>query len=118
VVRALFVVLFLAACGGRGGSGPAWPKSAGTVEPDPNVPDGGESIAPRSSSLASIERSASPSAEPSKEIKPEIDTPAETKVETTPDKPDKPDPKPAEKPTTSVDEPTIEEIVIEIGGGD
>ena len=35
-----------AACGGRGASGPHWPKSAGAITPDDPADDGGESLEP------------------------------------------------------------------------
>lgn len=52
---ALAVVL-LAACGPTSSAGPAWPKSAGRVEVDPEK-DGGESLEPQQAShIAAVER--------------------------------------------------------------
>lgn len=48
--------LTLVACGSRRGPEPAWPRSAGRIEVDPEK-DGGESLAPtHASSVAAIER--------------------------------------------------------------
>lgn len=47
-MRVALVLLVIAACGGRGDRGPAWPRSAGTEIPDDASGDGGESLEPRS----------------------------------------------------------------------
>src|SRR5687768_7566112 len=100
-MRAVLLVVLLAACGGSS-RGPAWPKER-VVEDD-----GGESIAPRPSTAALAE-------DEEEEI--ELDLPVvETKVEA------KKDEKKPETPTgvtpvgTTPEEPilTTEEIVIEI----
>lgn len=59
---ALALALALAACGGSRASGPAWPKSAGTVENTDPAADGGESLEPRSTEhpAAAIEISEEP----------------------------------------------------------
>ena len=50
-------LLALAACGGQVSSGPAWPKSAGRVEVEPEK-DGGESLEPQQAvNIAAVERS-------------------------------------------------------------
>ena len=103
-MRAVLLVLLLAACGGSS-RGPAWPKER-TVEA---AEDGGESIAPRPSTAALVE------ADDEEEI--ELDLPV---VEPKPDA--KKDEKKPETPTgvtptgTTPEEPiiTTEEIVIEI----
>ncbi len=61
-LAALTLTLTLAACGGSRASGPAWPKSAGTVEVTDPAEDGGESLAPRSTEhpAAAIEVSEEP----------------------------------------------------------
>ena len=52
--------LAAAACGSKQSSGPAWPKSAGRVEIDPEK-DGGESLEPQQAvSVAAIEHSDDP----------------------------------------------------------
>lgn len=49
------VALLVAACGGRSGSGAAWPSSAGSVEAEDK--DGGESLDPQhASNVAAVER--------------------------------------------------------------
>ena len=52
----------LGACGASRGAGPAWPKSAGTVEVTDPAEDGGESLEPRSTEhpAAAIEISEEP----------------------------------------------------------
>lgn len=53
---ALLAFALLAACGAKSASGPAWPKSAGRVEVDPEK-DGGESLEPQQAShVAAVER--------------------------------------------------------------
>jgi hypothetical protein len=55
-----FLTLAAAACGSKQSSGPAWPKSAGSVEVDPEK-DGGESLEPQQAvSIAAIEHSDDP----------------------------------------------------------
>jgi len=52
----LLAFALLAACGAKSSSGPAWPKSAGRVEVDPEK-DGGESLEPQQAShVAAVER--------------------------------------------------------------
>lgn len=41
------IALWLAACGGAAQTGPAWPKSAGSMVPDDWREDGGESLEPQ-----------------------------------------------------------------------
>lgn len=62
IVLGLVTALALAACGGARAGGPAWPKSAGTVEVTDPADDGGESLAPRSTEhpAAAIEISEEP----------------------------------------------------------
>lgn len=56
VVGLFASALMLAACGSKPTTGPAWPKSAGRVEVDPEK-DGGESLEPQQAShVAAIER--------------------------------------------------------------
>jgi hypothetical protein len=51
------LMLAAAACGSKQSSGPAWPKSAGRVDVDPEK-DGGESLEPQQAvSVAAIEHS-------------------------------------------------------------
>lgn len=61
--RLAAIALVLAACGGSRAGGPAWPKSAGTIEDADPAADGGESLAPRSTEhpAAAIEVSEEPS---------------------------------------------------------
>jgi hypothetical protein len=78
----LLLLTGLGACGGASNSGPAWPKSAGTVTPDTWEEDGGESIEPRvASDVTAIESSSEPLfdfTEVTVDIDPEpSDTPAE-----------------------------------------
>ena len=47
-MRWVLALLVIAACGGGGDRGPAWPRSAGTELPDDASDDGGESLEPRS----------------------------------------------------------------------
>ena len=54
-MRTLVLVVALAGCHGASSSGPAWPKSAGTVAPDGYEDDGGESLAPHPRHVAAIE---------------------------------------------------------------
>jgi hypothetical protein len=55
---AVLLTLVAAACGARAGSGPAWPKSAGTDRQGDAAADGGESLQPRlPSAVAAIEAS-------------------------------------------------------------
>jgi len=104
-VRAVLLAILLAACGGHGASGPAWPKSAGTdIDPDKADEDGGESLDPHlPAAVASVEASSEPEPEA-----PAID-PLEVSVEPTPDTPET-------EPTTSDDDLPLEEIVIEVNG--
>jgi hypothetical protein len=54
---ALALLLVAPACGRGSGSGPAWPRSAGRVEVNPED-DGGESLEPQfGSAISAIERS-------------------------------------------------------------
>ncbi|HUQ03196.1 MAG TPA: hypothetical protein VM261_11925 [Kofleriaceae bacterium] len=56
VLVAVVVASGFGACGGKGSQGPAWPKSAGRVEVDPEK-DGGESLEPQQAShVAAVER--------------------------------------------------------------
>ncbi|MBZ0233473.1 MAG: hypothetical protein K8M05_14195 [Deltaproteobacteria bacterium] len=55
--------LALAACGPKQGTEPAWPRSAGRIEVDPEK-DGGESLEPtHASNVAAIERAKDPTPE-------------------------------------------------------
>jgi hypothetical protein len=104
---ALVLVLAAAGCGARAGTGPSWPKSAGTeVDPDLVAEDGGESLEPRREAVASVEASAEAVPEPVKTVDPAL--PAETAIEPKPDTP------PVTPPPTGEDPPIVEEIVIEI----
>ncbi len=52
----MVLALALAGCGARSASGPAWPKSAGRVEVEPDQ-DGGQSLEPQQAShVAAVER--------------------------------------------------------------
>lgn len=105
--RLLFVVIALAgACSHAKPSGPAWPEMAKT---DPEE-DGGESIAPRTSIAAVIEKSAEPE---EKRAEPEAEKPAATAA-TTDD--DKAAPSDAPTPPATDDVINTEEIIIEIDG--
>jgi hypothetical protein len=53
-MRSLLFVVVLAGCGGAAAQGPAWPQPPLTVD------DGGESIAPRNTTLAAIADKPSP----------------------------------------------------------
>jgi hypothetical protein len=56
VLAAAVVTSLFGACGSKGAEGPAWPKSAGRVEVDPEK-DGGESLEPQHAShVAAVER--------------------------------------------------------------
>ncbi len=104
----LVALASLAGCGGA--SGPAWPKSAGSVVVDEWKDDGGESIDPHASRATAVERSAEPA--------------PETKVAAA--EPAKPEPEPAgagsgsgsaapaEEPPIELEEIQGEEIIIEI----
>jgi hypothetical protein len=108
----LLALVLTAGCGARAASGPAWPKSAGAVEPDPDVPDGGESLAPRSTALAAVEKTAEPAPAPA--AKPD-EKPADAAPVPAPAEPAA-KPEEATKPTETPVEagPELEEIVIEI----
>lgn len=92
-MRALVAVLLssvvLAACGAKSGSGPAWPRSAGRVEVDPEK-DGGESLEPQHAShVSAIERAddRTPVIEGDAVVVEEKDRTEETKDETKPSPP-------------------------------
>jgi hypothetical protein len=71
----LLAFLVLAACGAKQSSEPAWPKSAGRMEVDPEK-DGGESLEPQQAiSISAIERSddKTPAVDPEAIV---VDTPA------------------------------------------
>lgn len=96
------LVLALAGCGGSAPSGPAWPKSAGTVTPTDSEDDGGESLAPRSTTPAA--RAIEIKADPTVAVAP---------VEEAPDDAPPPSTTPAEpEPTGETMEIEVEEITI------
>jgi len=97
----LFIaVLGLAACGARGASGPAWPKTAASDT------DGGESLAPRQPAALAVAAAAADDEDVTVDVPPTTTTPA-TPAATTP----------AATPSAAAppeDPITIDEIVIEI----
>jgi hypothetical protein len=109
IAPAHVLVLALAACGGAGGGGPAWPKTSDSaVDPDRPEDDGGESLDPRTATVASVEASDDPTtpatttdapAPPSADV-PVVDAPGTTPA------------------PTVTEEPVIDagEIVIEVNG--
>jgi hypothetical protein len=106
--RQLFVVIVLAgACNHAKPSGPAWPQMAKT-EPEE---DGGESIAPRTSIAAVVEKSAEPEDKKADPEGAKPDAPAAAKAA---------DETPAAAPTAPSTDDVIntEEIIIEIDGDD
>ena len=107
--RLSLALVLLAACGGRQDTGPACPKSAGTeIDPDDDPKDdGGQSIEPRTGSVASVEASTEPEPAVTEPAAPTTDTP-------TPPATDQPTTTP---PTTDAPptEPILEgEIIIEV----
>lgn len=102
-MRALLLVVALAACGPSKSKGPAWPAPSTTAE------DGGESVAPQPSATytAAIERSADADAKPAAETASAApgDKPTEDKPATTPT---------MSQPTTIEDVFMSEDIIIEI----
>lgn len=92
---------------GCGGSGPAWPKSAGTVASSDWTEDGGESIAPHTALAAAIERSAEPVTE-AKPVEAAAAKPAEAEAAVPAAAVD------PEVPIELPDEVMGEEIIIEI----
>jgi hypothetical protein len=104
VMRSILVVavLGLSACGARGASGPAWPKTAASDT------DGGESLAPRQP--AAIAVAAAAGADDDDDIK-VVATPTATTPATPAATPAAATPSAAMPPDDSI---TIDEIVIEI----
>jgi hypothetical protein len=107
VLVGVVVAALVGACGGKDGQGPAWPKSAGRVEVDPEK-DGGESLEPRHPShIAAVERAEdrTPVIDETVEVKaPDADKPKDA-----PAKEDEAKEKPASPPAG---EGTIEVIEI------
>jgi hypothetical protein len=107
VSRFLLIVLAFAACGARS-SGPAWPKSAGSMVGSGGAEDGGESIAPQL--VAEVEEADDAELEDADEVVPAAEAT---------DKPATPaTDKPAAEPSVEVPPDEIftleEEIVIEV----
>jgi hypothetical protein len=108
-MRAVWVLVLLAACGGAGARGPSWPKTA-AVETD-----GGESLAPYTATAKAAAAAASSDDDDGdddgSDDKPA--TPAAPAAKPAADKPAAD--KPAATTTDKADEPiTTEEIIIEI----
>lgn len=103
--RLAALALVLVACGGPRATRPAWPKSAGTVEPSDSTDDGGESLEPRSTAhpAAAIEISADPTVAVVAEDPPAAATPTPPEVPTPP------------VPTGETMEIQVEEITITPG---
>lgn len=101
--RAAFVLVLVAACGGRADRGPKWPQMAEREE------DGGESLAPRTASTIVESSSDKPSEE---EAKPAAEEPAAEAKATEDDTPA--DPVEAETVIAPEEVINIDDIVIEI----
>lgn len=107
--------LALTACGPKQGAEPAWPRSAGRIEVDPEK-DGGESLEPtHASNVAAIERAKDPTPEVDEveeggtievvEVAPDDAIEVETEEESPAEPAEEPAKEPAKEPDSEADEP-------------